>query len=86
MQTEHMKVTGMTCGGCAGNVTNALNAVKGVDDVAVSLAAGEAVVQYDERLTSAEQLKAAVIGAGYGVDTGNAPVKSQGKGCGCGCG
>ena len=86
MQTEHLKVTGMTCGGCTSNVTNALNAVKGVDDVTVSLAAGEAVVQYDERLTSAERLKAAVTGAGYGVDDGNAPAKSQGKRCGCGCG
>ena len=80
MQTEHLKVTGMTCGGCTSNVTNALNAVKGVDEVVVSLSVGEAVVQYDERL------KAAVTGAGYGVDDGNAPAKSQGKRCGCGCG
>jgi copper chaperone CopZ len=86
MQTAHMKVTGMTCGGCTSNVTNALNVVEGVDDVAVSLSAAEAVVQYDERLTSVEQLKAAVTGAGYGVDNGMAPAKSQGKGCGCGCG
>ena len=86
MHTELLKVSGMTCGGCTSKVMNALNAVKGVDDVTVSLAAGEAVVQYDEQVTSAEQLKAAVAGAGYGVDNRNAAVKSQGKGCGCGCG
>ncbi|MEO8316278.1 MAG: heavy-metal-associated domain-containing protein [Pseudomonadota bacterium] len=84
MQTEHLKVTGMTCGGCTSNVTNALNAVKGVDDVAVSLSEGEAVVQYDERLTSPEQLKSAVKGAGYGVGAVGTNQKTTGKGCCCG--
>jgi copper chaperone CopZ len=40
MQTEHLKVTGMTCGGCTNNVTHALQAIEGADDVEVSLAAG----------------------------------------------
>ena len=68
MQTEHLKVAGMTCGGCTSSVTKALKAVAGVGDVNVSLAAGEATVQYDERLTSPDRLKSAVKGAGYGVD------------------
>lgn len=87
MQTELLKIAGMTCGGCTNKVTRALKAVSGVSDVKVSLSAGEADVQYDERLTSPEQLKSAVKGAGYGVDatTGTAQ-KPQGKGCCCGCG
>ena len=84
MQTEHLKVTGMTCGGCTSNVTHALQAIAGVDDVEVSLAAGEATVQYDERRTSPDQLKAAVKGAGYGVGTANAAQKPQAKGGCCG--
>ena len=84
MQTELLKVTGMTCGGCTSNVTHALKAITGVGDVKVSLAAGEATVQYDERLTSPEQLKSAVKGAGYGVDTGSTAQKPQGKGGCCG--
>ena len=44
MQTEHLKVTGMTCGGCTSSVTKALKAIAGVGDVNVSLAAGEATV------------------------------------------
>ena len=52
MQTEHFKVTGMTCSGCISNVTHALQAVSGVGDVSVSLSAGEATVQYDELQTS----------------------------------
>ena len=82
MQTELLKVTGMTCGGCISNVTQALKAITGVGDVTVSLSAGEAAVQYDERLTSPDQLKSAVTGAGYGVNTTNTIQKPQSKsGC-----
>ena len=84
MQTQSLKVTGMTCGGCTSNVTHALKAITGVGDVKVSLAAGEATVQYDERLTSPEQLKSAVKGAGYGVDVTNAAHSHQSKGGCCG--
>ena len=84
MQTEHLKVTGMTCGGCISNVTKALKAIAGVGDVNVSLAAGEATVQYDERMTSPDRLKSAVKGAGYGVDmTNTAPARKTKGGC-CG--
>ena len=83
MQTELLKVTGMTCGGCASNVTHALRAVSGVSNVKVSLSAGEATVQYDERLTLPDQLKSAVKEAGYGVDAIGTEQKSQGKGCCC---
>ena len=82
MQTQLLKVTGMTCGGCTSNVTHALQAVNGVGDVKVSLSAGEATVQYDERLTSPDQLKSAVKGAGYGVDATNTVPSHQSKG-GC---
>ena len=83
MQTEVLKVTGMTCGGCISNVTQALR-VPGVGDVQVSLSAGEATVHYDERLISPDQLKSAVKGAGYGVDTLNTAQMGQGKSGCCG--
>ena len=84
MQTELLKVTGMTCGGCTSSVTKALKAIAGVGEVKVSLSAGEATVQYDERLTSPDQLKSAVKGAGYGVDATNAAHSRQSKGGCCG--
>ena len=84
MQTELLKITGMTCGGCTSNVTQALKAITGVGDVKVSLSAGEATVQYDERLTSPDQLKSAVKDAGYGVDVTNAAHNHQSKGGCCG--
>ena len=83
MQTELFKVTGMTCGDCTSNVTKALKAINGVGDVKVSLSAGEATVQFNERLTSPEQLKSAVKGAGYGVDGTNAAHSHKSKGCCC---
>lgn len=83
MQTERLKVTGMTCGGCASKVTRALKAIDGVGDVQVSVDAGEASVQYDERRSSPEQLKSAVSGAGYGVDIDRNSRQPQGKGCCC---
>ncbi len=84
MQSELLKVTGMTCGGCINNVTKALKAINGVGSVNVSLSAGEAAVQYDERLTSPDQLKSAVKSAGYGVDSTKAAQDPQGKGGCCG--
>ena len=85
MQTELLKVTGMTCGGCTSAVTKALKAVSGVGEVTVSLSAGEAAVQYDEHLTSPDQLKSAVTGAGYGVNATNAADSQRPKGGCCGC-
>jgi len=84
MQTEVLHVTGMTCGGCTSTVTRALRAINGVGDVKVSLAAGEATVQFDERLTSRAPLESAVKYAGYGVGVTNAAHSHQSKGGCCG--
>lgn len=82
MQTERLKITGMTCGGCVSSVTKALKAASGVSDVQVSLSTGEAKVQFDERLTSPDRLKSAVLEAGYGVnDTRSAAGPKTRGGC-----
>lgn len=84
MQTEHLNVTGMTCGGCTSSVTKALKGIHGVDAVNVSLATGEATVQYNERLTSPAHLKSAVQAAGYAVDATRSAQKPQSKSGCCG--
>ncbi len=84
MQTETLKVTGMTCGGCAGKVTNALKAVAGVSDVEVSLSEGVVRVQFNEQQTGASQLQAAIEQAGYGAKPAQACHGQSGKGCCCG--
>ena len=85
MQTEFLKVTGMTCGGCTSAVTRALVAVDGVHNVDVSLATGEAKLDFDESMTSVDKLKLAIEEAGYGVADNNANApKTEGKsGCCC---
>lgn len=84
MKTETLNVTGMTCEGCTSKVAHALNAIAGVHNVVVSLSAGEAAVRYDERLTSPNQLKSAVKGAGYGVDAAQDTHARPSKGGCCG--
>ena len=82
MQTELLKITGMTCGGCVSSVTKALKATSGVSDVQVSLSAGGATVIFDERMTSPDRLKLAVLEAGYGVnDTHSAAGPKTRGGC-----
>lgn len=68
MKTETLKVTGMSCGGCAINVAGALKALEGVNDAHVSLESREATVDYDDTQLSAEQLRSAIRHAGYGVE------------------
>lgn len=84
MQTETLKVTGMTCDGCTSKVAHALNAISGVHEVVVSLPTGEAAIRYDEHQTAPDQLKSAVKSAGYGVDSTNAAQTEQPKGGCCG--
>jgi len=57
-----LKVTGMTCGHCVAAVKKALEAVPGVTEAAVELAAGEAVVEGE---ADAEALLAAIREEGY---------------------
>lgn len=75
----------MTCGECCiSNITHALKAVSGGSGVKVSLSAGETTVHFDERLTSPDQLKSAVKGAGYGVVITNIAQKLQPESGCCG--
>lgn len=83
MQTETMNVTGMTCGGCVSKLTQALTALPGVSHADVSLP-GKACVDFDEQLTSREQLQSAVKNAGYGLSLGENVASSPSKGGCCG--
>lgn len=84
MQTEIIKVTGMTCDGCIPKVTSALKRVSGVSDVKVSLSTGEATVQFDEQKATHGQLESALQGAGYNkVNAKNPNEAASSKGC-CG--
>jgi copper chaperone len=62
--TLNFKVEGMTCGGCARALRNALEAVPGVT-VEEALVEGPVRVQIDPAKAGREDLAKAVEGAGY---------------------
>lgn len=62
-----LTISGMSCGGCVGSVTRALQASAGVARVSVTLEPPEAVVDYDAAATDAEKLAQAVADAGFTV-------------------
>lgn len=65
MQTVTLSVPGMTCSACPITIKLALNKVDGVSQVDVSYPDREAVVTFDDTLTSVEALTQATGNAGY---------------------
>jgi copper chaperone CopZ len=64
-KTVTLKITGMTCGGCANHVSTALKKVEGVLEQEVKYPGDTAVVKYDASKTSEEKIIAAIVKAGY---------------------
>ncbi|MBU6504950.1 MAG: heavy-metal-associated domain-containing protein [Betaproteobacteria bacterium] len=67
MTTTTLNIQGMTCGGCVNSVKRALANLPGVGQTDVSLEKGQATIEYDPAQVSPEQLKHAVVDAGYDV-------------------
>ncbi|WP_112133667.1 heavy-metal-associated domain-containing protein [Glycomyces dulcitolivorans] len=63
METVYV-VKGMTCGHCAGSVTQELSALPGVENVDVALDTGKVTVKSETALTE-DQVREAVDEAGY---------------------
>lgn len=67
MQTATLNISGMTCGGCVRSVSKVLNALDGVAKSDVSLDERRAVIDFDPDKVGVEQLKRAIVEAGYEV-------------------
>jgi copper chaperone len=67
MQTEIMKVKGMTCMGCVNSVKNVLEKIPGVSSSEVSLEQGQVTIQYDADMTGTDQFRGAIEDAGFEV-------------------
>lgn len=65
LATCKLKIGGMTCGGCAAGVTNALTAANGVKKAKVDFATLLATVEYDPKVCTVEQLVSAVEKKGF---------------------
>lgn len=58
-------VKGMTCKMCVNHVREALQDLAGVEQADVDLTKKEAVIAYDEKKTTPEQIRTAVKEVGY---------------------
>ena len=65
MASAKLKVSGMTCGHCRQKVEHALKQVEGVYSAVVDLQDGEAEVDFNDDVATAQQLVASVARAGY---------------------
>ena len=65
-RTITLDVGGMTCDGCASNVTKAINSIVEVSEVDVSHDSGKAIVTHN--LPDDENIRLAIMNAGYSVD------------------
>ncbi|TVP85559.1 MAG: copper-translocating P-type ATPase [Acholeplasmataceae bacterium] len=64
-KTITMRIEGMTCATCAGNVDHAVKTLEGVNNVHVNLANDKMTVTFDAAILKLSQLKKAVQDAGY---------------------
>jgi copper chaperone len=67
MQTEIIKIEGMTCMGCVNSVKNVLEKIPGVDSAEVSLDQKQATIQYDDASANTAQFRKAIKDAGFEV-------------------
>jgi copper chaperone len=68
MEETLIKVGGMSCQGCVGNIAGVLGALAGVTAAEVSLAAGEARVSFDPAQIARGDLLAAIEDAGFDAE------------------
>lgn len=65
IRKQSIPVVGMACSSCSAHVERTLSEQAGVQSASVNLAMRTALVEYDDALTSPEQLKAAVNAIGF---------------------
>jgi copper chaperone CopZ len=65
MRTGRLIVSGITCAGWARELQNALKSLEGVNDARVAAGSGEAEVVFDEKQTSLEEVKIAIMQHGF---------------------
>ena len=65
MEKKTVAILGMMCAGCSANVERKLNSIDGVASAVVNLPARTALVEYDPKVVSLEQMKAQLDSIGY---------------------
>jgi copper ion binding protein len=65
LKRAKIKIDGMSCQHCVKTVTDAMVDLDGVSQVKVNLKKGEAKIKFDKDRLDLEQLKTAVVTAGF---------------------
>ena len=69
MTKQSFAVKNMMCAMCVAHVRKAIEGLDGVKDVNVNLASNSALIEFDESKITPQQIKEAVVAAGYDMDT-----------------
>ncbi|MBY0475197.1 MAG: cation transporter [Nitrosomonas sp.] len=67
MQTVTIIIKGMTCMGCVNSVKAVFKNLSGVVQAEVTLEPAQAIIQYDSNNINIDQIKAAIVDAGFEV-------------------
>lgn len=70
-RTITIRVHGMTCGGCATSVENALKSTNGVEEARVNFKNGRAVIKYDDQKVTVARLREVISNTGFFCDVEN---------------
>ena len=65
MKKISLKIEGMHCEGCSNRLTKVLKNLDGVNDAKVSLEDKRPDIQYDESPISLDEIKHAIVDAGF---------------------
>lgn len=71
-RTVTIRVQGMTCGGCATSVENALKSTDGVEEARVNFKSGKAVIKYNDRKLTIARLREVINNTGFFCDVEDA--------------
>jgi len=67
MEKVHLKVEGMTCGGCVQSVQKALTNRDGVRTANADLDTGMVMIEFDAKVIQKSSLEKAIADAGFSV-------------------
>ena len=67
MERLMFEIEGMTCAACRARIEKVVGKMNGIELISVNLATGRATVEFDGSSVTFPQIKAKIIGLGYGV-------------------
>ena len=65
MQSQELKIGGMTCAACSGRIERVLKKTEGITDITVNLTTGIAAVQYDETILNISDIISKIVKLGF---------------------